>query len=383
MDEYVSRTTFLIFRLRSRIRDLALLQCHINDDVKLFRNGGYEARARFNITRQKYLSLLELSVGQLREVMGSETDSPVNDPEAEEIMKRVKPVSKRHLQRLVLEGQITEIDMQCILAGGYPSVDAFFEDLDANVGSFGVVSEESSSSGAPNATLNNNLPGTYDDSGFLVGDKKDDETRTDEAATDNHQAESQTSNSVTPPAVLLPPSEPFNWADEVEEELEAMEPLDLDQPSTSSPASPGEPMEVVTEVSLSDTDDDSSDFDMDADRQKSSISSLEPPLNAEPENEEQVDIEMIENIAEASSSSILDLSNQIEEPKPATIQTYLKSSRPTDDDEILDILWLEDHDMWFWQYEIIFAAKLLARQFKEEFKGARDAYKVDPFADVD
>ncbi|KAI1410419.1 hypothetical protein F5Y13DRAFT_202201 [Hypoxylon sp. FL1857] len=377
-DDMVSRTNVLTIRLRDRIKRLALLQCTIQDDVDSFSNGGPEFRIWFNETRTKYLYMLDMSVGQLREAMQSEIEHPGDDTEVEEIMKRVTPVPRYFLRDLVREGHITQEDMECILAGGYTSVDAFFDDLQNNVGSFGLNSE------ADQLSTNDNSPGAYDENSTLSDEVQGHKFQPNEAAPEHPQPEPHSSERVVPPVVSLPRSGSFSWADDVEEELESMKSPDTPAIGPTSPSSPP-PLEEHTqsdvEATMSDSDNESSEFDMDVNHQKSSMSTFDPQLCAKSDEEENVDAEITENLAEASSKPTLDLSNQVEESKPAIVQAYLKSSRPTDGDEILDI-WLEDHNMWFWQYEVVFAAKLVERKFKEDFQNAREVYKIDPFAEA-
>ncbi|KAI1141749.1 hypothetical protein F5Y05DRAFT_272125 [Hypoxylon sp. FL0543] len=368
MDHYVSRTYILISRFRAKIKELALVQSRIYGDVEWFREGGKEVRDNFEESRARYLAVLELSVEELRDAMESEVEDPIYDTEVEEIMKRVRPITRKYLRGLVADGQITSIDMERILSGGYTSVEAYFEYLDANTGSFGVGLESSSSSSAPNSTLNNSQPATYDEGGFLIGETQGGEYHATKAATDGHEAESH--------SVLLQPSEPFSWADDVEAELEA---INLARQQAVESLSASDPSD--TEMRLSDTDNDDSDFDTDVDCLKSSVSSLETQIDIKSEQGEKMEIDVIESLADASSSSILDLPNQDEISKPALIQAYFEASRPANGDDTLD-LWMENHGMWYWQYELIFAAKLLARRLKEDFQHARDAYKVDPFADI-
>ncbi|OTA95570.1 hypothetical protein M434DRAFT_9631 [Hypoxylon sp. CO27-5] len=378
------RTNLLIYQLQSRIKDTAFVQRRIHEDVELFRHGGIEVRPQFKKTRQDYLEILGMSVGQLREAMDSEDDNPVYDVEVEEIMKRVRPLTRHQLQRLVIEGDITNIEMEHILLGRYASVEEFYEDLDRNVNSLRANSVASSFYDVHDSTPGDNLPGEYDESGFLLPDRHDEETHPKKPATDSPGVDSHGSGStIIPPVVLRPRSESFSWADDVEEELEAMESRDKSASEILFPSNPplSEHVPQDTPVCLSDSDA-SSDFDMDVDYPMGGINSVEPHLYAKSENRETTDAELVASLAEAQSSSIFDLANVAEESKPSIIQAYLKSSRPTDGDEILDI-WLEDENMWFWQYEVIFAAKLTLRKFREDFQSARDAYKVAPFADND
>lgn len=375
------RTSLLVYQLQTRIKDTAFIQRRIYEDVDLFKDGGIEARARFEQSRQTYLEVLGMSVGQLREAMDSEGDNPIYDEEVEEIMKRVKPLSKDLLQRLVIEGHITNMDMKYILAGEYSSVQEFFEDVERTASSISLNSEASSFNGVPNSRSDDNLPSKYDESGFLLGDGHDEEIHPEKPATDSLQAESHSPDSCTVSTVVLQPRrESFSWADDVEDELEAIGSHGKstgEVPSTPS-LPPLEHSSLDAPMRLSNSDD----IDMDADHQESSISSPEPHFYTQPQKGEQVDIEMVENLVDAQSSSIFDAADVIRESKPSIIQACLKAGIPIDSDEILDV-WIGDYEMWFWQYEVVFAAKLTARKFKDEFQSARDAYKVDPFADLD
>ncbi|KAI2464734.1 hypothetical protein F4781DRAFT_57264 [Annulohypoxylon bovei var. microspora] len=380
----ISRVHVMVWQLRDKIRDMTALQRRIRYDMDLFIDEGDLVRGRFEETRKRYLNLLDLSVADLREMMStSDLTIPTDDFDVEDIMKRVRPVSERYLQRLVNGGHITENDMECILVGGYQTVDEFFHDLKKNVGMFGLKVATNWSPDVSNQEPDASQLENYDEDGFLVTDTDGDK---DSEETNNSTTVEPKSTGIIPPVVLLPPSGPFSWADDVEDELESLEPLKpSDQKSLETAPLPQEeersPVDASFPSDASDSHSDvSSEFDFDVSLEELSSILVEPEHgDPEPEQEEEVQSSS-QNLSPESPDP--DTSETIEQPQPAIIQTYRELSSQTDSDAILDE-WLYEQDMWFWQYEAFFVMTVAARHYKKSFEEARGAYKADPFADLD
>ncbi|KAI1208226.1 uncharacterized protein F4807DRAFT_156574 [Annulohypoxylon truncatum] len=384
MDISVNRVHVLVHQFRDKVRGMATLQRRIYCDMDVFIDEGGDVRSKFEETRQGYLNLLGLSVAELRQIMStSELAIPTTDFDVEDIMKRVRPVTERYLRRLVNGGVITENDMECILVGGYSYVEDFFHDMDNNVGMFGLKESIASSEDVSGQGSDVAQSDGYDENGFFVVDELNANKEANE--TSNSTTVQPEASTITPPVVLLPPSEPFSWAEDVEQELESMEPVKaLDRDSLAVAPLPTEeersPVDASFPSDSSDTSSDvSSDFDFDISLPELIDSSLTEPQSIDPESEKKDDAEPA---AEESDSKMppLDMSEKTEQPIKADFPTYRSLSKQTDGDEILDE-WLEEQEMWFWQYEALFLMTLAAQRYKRTFEEARGAYKADPFND--
>ncbi|KAI1648915.1 uncharacterized protein F4817DRAFT_364001 [Daldinia loculata] len=379
----VNRIHLLIIQLRKRIRGLALIQDRIQDDVNMFKDGDPKLKDIFEETRKYYLDHLGITVEQLREAMETpEIELPPEEIFVERILRRVKPITKRYLEQLVQTGRITKCDMECIIDGEYTSVEAFFDDVYNNVESFGAEKDANSSSDGAQATSSLEI---YDEDGFLTlidaanqddeqGDSQDDNTDPQKKAhTDELGTLVLGSGDIVPPVKLEAPDKPL---EDMENEIEK-------QPSPEA--------STQTESSDPDTSDGSSSVDCPIDDNETSLSDIETSdsgdsdvsslLNSLVGDEEHTEVEESE-------------SDEPEEPPQPFLRAIPKTSAHTDgdsgeqkeggngSDDILDT-WLPSHQMFYWQYEIIFAAILTSFRFKEKFQSARDAYKADPFADWD
>ncbi|KAF3055268.1 hypothetical protein GL218_07657 [Daldinia childiae] len=392
----VNRVHVLIIQFRKRIRELALIQNRIQDDITVFKDGDPDLMDDFEETRQYYLDHLGITVEQLREAMEtSEIEFPPEEIFVERIMRRVRPITKRYLERLVKTGRITKCDMDCIIQGGYTSVEAFFEDVYSNVESFGTKNEASSSTDGTQSTSSIEI---YDEDGFLTvidganqndeqGDSRDDNTDPQKKAPTNEPGTLVlSSGDIVPPIKLEAPEKPL---EDTESEMEKqpspeaskLEPSALDISSEEEKASlemeSNDPATANGSSSVNrpadDKDADSSDVET-SDSDDSDVSSLVDNVAGDEEHTE----------VEESDS------DEAEESPQPFLRAIPKTSANADEqkegidgsDDILDT-WLPSHQMFYWQYEIIFAAILTSFRFKERFQSARDAYKADPFADWD
>lgn len=169
MQEFDCRVHFLCWKLRTRVVEASDLQARITEDMQLFQHDNDLAKDKFKDTRQWYLKLLGMSIGQLRMIMAaSDSDISVDDLMVEKIMRRVKPVPEAYLARLVAEGSITIDDMDCIIAGGYTEIEEYYDDLDANSAAVGSSLSVSSLLEDSNTTSNTDQPKDYDDDGVLI-----------------------------------------------------------------------------------------------------------------------------------------------------------------------------------------------------------------------
>ncbi|KAI0104478.1 hypothetical protein F4814DRAFT_455771 [Daldinia grandis] len=369
----VNRIRLLVVQLRKRLRGLALIQDRIQEDVNMFKDADPELREIFEETRKYYLDHLGITLAELREAMHTaEIELPPDEIFVEKIMKRVKPMTRRYLERLVQTGRLAKCDMECIIHGGYTSVEAFFEDVYSNVESFGAKDNPDSSSDSEESTSSIEI---YDEDGFLTlidadnqedkqGDPQDDDTDPQKkAATDEPKSLVLSSGDIVPPVKLEAPS---NSPEDIESEIEKqpspeaskLELSVLDIPSEEKEASPETESSNASDVtSLSEsTTDDGEHTEVEGESESESESddagkSPQPFLRAIPKTS-----------ADADGDS--------DEQKEGDISS----------DDILDT-WLESHKMFYWQYEIVFAAILTSFRFRERFQSARDTYKADPFAD--
>lgn len=382
-----------------KIAKIAGIQARLQQDIKFFSWGDPAGKQVFVDARRYYLDTLKISLAQLREAMGKPELATADDTYAvEEIMRRVKPVSESYLRQLVKDNRITEDEMDCIIAGKYTSVDDFFDDL-FNVGSPGKESDASSTG----ATVGDESPVTeeavkYDNNGFLIDGNGQAETSSsvNPAATNDIDMPDATDmasgTSMIPLSPLPTRPEPFSfsWADDVEEELEALAVQQVrEQQVTATATSPENVPASPRRTPSPPLSPESSIFEfIDLDGGNS-----DPPdtsFGATPIPEQPAT-----PVAEttASTSRVPDTPSQPEVPVPVPEPASLVQSlteenaskiwvwnTPEGGDEILDT-WVEDKAMWFWQWEIIFAARLTAHRFKQDFRDARSVYKVDPFAD--
>ncbi|KAI1395289.1 hypothetical protein F4819DRAFT_492645 [Hypoxylon fuscum] len=383
-----SRVSLLISRLRSRITALADFQDQIYEDLAIFSCGDDEAKSKFEETRQRYLGLLNMSVGQLREAMTTEEfsssilASPTNDFVVEKIKERAGIVSQRYLEHLVQSGELAQEDMDCIIVGGYSSVNEFFDDVYKNVGSFGLHTQ--------GPVLCAYESEKYDEDGFFMEGNNGSETRIKETIPEETTLTSTTKqdflSSTTRPVVLLPPSEPFNWADDVEDNIET-ESLNLpsQKPSATGPSPTEGPASPDSGLS-SDYPNNNPTCDHDSemtDHQSSDDNLPDIFLNNEHEQDMNVQPEL-EDVADGLSTT--DTSIQI--ALPNTTAHLVDANKPDNtcnpknDSELLET-WVAGQDMRYWQWEVVCAILLTARRYKKEFEDARKAYKVNSWWDTD
>lgn len=159
MPDFECREHFLCWKLRARVEEVAEIQNRITEDVYLFRHSGEDVKNKFKDTRQWYLQLLGMSLSQLRQTMNtSDPDISADEFAVERIMKRVRPMSERYLERLVEDEFISQDDMDCIIVGGYNDVQEYFEDLNTNMAAVGSNLTVSSLPEDPSTTLDTNQP---------------------------------------------------------------------------------------------------------------------------------------------------------------------------------------------------------------------------------
>ncbi|KAI1777226.1 hypothetical protein F4818DRAFT_409630 [Hypoxylon cercidicola] len=397
MREFVCRDHFLCWKLRERVEEAAELQRHITQDVDFFNHNNDEVRNRFEETRQWYLKLLDMSIVQLREDMNaSDWDVSADAFVVERIMKRVRPVSERYLKRLVKDQFISPEDMDCIIVGGYTEIDDYFADLDANMAAIGssfTVSVLKDPKTAPNT----NQPKDSDEEDFSSQSDEYDETEhmeVDDTLATELALERTSSHSNTPLSTIdLPIREPFNWADDVESELE-MQAVEMQaaeasahQPPTTIPTTLVPHDEVPSDPASSDLSENSTS-DPDIEAQESDNSSLEvAPPSPKSDHVEVSESEPQSEETEKTEDSTPDI-NDVEEPDSPIVEVkmgleeVLDTDRDSSRDLLMDI-WIEECAMPYWQWEMLFILKLAAKRYMEEFKAARQAYKADPFNDID
>ncbi|KAI8965371.1 hypothetical protein F5Y11DRAFT_361951 [Daldinia sp. FL1419] len=392
----VTRIWVMVRQIRLKIKRLTEIQDRIQDDVNAAKDGKPETRDQFEEIRQYYLDLLEIPLLQLREAMHTnEIELPPEEIFIERITKRVRPVSRKHLQALVKLGQITRCDMDCIIKGGYCSVEDFFNDLFENVDSFGDKNDKTSTE-------------TYDDDGFLELLQGDDQEAENEGTQDENidpqkkePAEGpgtplSGSGSIVPPVKL---EASIGSSEDTEDEItKSSSPNTLDPECVFVGSPPEENPRTDTESHNADSSDqdvpdedeamvtDSSDSD---DSDASSVLDYTASLAKEGSESDGT------HTSESSLSSSPDESGKIsvtgdsgsdeegeEEEKEGEDTTDEDDDEFMESDDFLDS-WIPSHEMYYWQYELIYAAILTAFRFRERFQSAREAYKADPFADKD
>ncbi|KAI1481024.1 hypothetical protein F4774DRAFT_417921 [Daldinia eschscholtzii] len=388
----VNRIHIQVIQFRKKIRKWAIIQNSIKEDVSAFNKGGPEAKDSFEERRQYYLDILGISVRELRDAMNTtEIELPPEEIFVEDITRRVRPLTKRYLSRLVRLNQITKCDMQCILDGGYSSVEAFFEDVYNNVNTYGTKKE--TSSGGTQTTSSIEI---YDEDGFLAKqegadqdddkqeDSKDDDTDPQKKTPEKEPAALPLGSGDLVPPVKLEASTTVSEDAESDTEAEASS-----EESESSASKPYLPSEEDTSSSDSESNDSDS---------LDGSSFMDCPVT---------DKEIATSDTESTNSDDSDASTLFEDcadddagaPDEESIsQAFLPALPKTDahvndnpDDNVPVVVvgeglldtWLPTHNMFYWQYEVIYAAILTAFRFRETFQSARDAYKVDPFADYE
>ncbi|KAI1769287.1 hypothetical protein GGR53DRAFT_153258 [Hypoxylon sp. FL1150] len=426
MPEFDCRVHFLCWKLRIRILEAAEIQSKLTEDIQLFQSSDDQAMGKFKETRQQYLDLLDMSLSQLRMMMAtSDSDISVDDLMVERIMKRVKPVPEEYLARLVAEGKMTADDMDCIVAGGYNDIEQYYDDLDANAVSVGSSLGVSSLLEDLHITSDTDVSKDYDDDGILIEHYETDED--DEEDVDGTPAPELTlkrtsSHRYDTLSVVDPLAEDaFDWAEDVEEELEMLETEDAlaHQSSTTTvtvtPITPEDEYDP-SDVTSSDISDNSM-TDPETEAQESDNSSIYvtspgrksgevevPDSDSEPEYEPRLEPTVVDDAwsplnsvekAKSDATEINDTSSAIDDTKQPDSPTYqvplgtiLRSDSDSDTssgwdrDQIMDI-WVKEHDMPYWQWEMLFTLKLTAQKYQREFEEARAAYKADPFNDGD
>ncbi|KAI0894712.1 hypothetical protein F4806DRAFT_114846 [Annulohypoxylon nitens] len=308
----VNRVHLLVFQLRDKVRNAAVLQRRIYADIDLVLEARNDLRAKFQEARGEYLNLLHLTVPELRALITqSDVSIPTDIFHVEDIMKRVLPVTERYLQRLVSDGIITETDMDCILIGGYAYIEDFFRDMEKTGGTLSPPKSIESSEDDLQTPEQNTTQGDdedeYDEDGFfVVGKKEVIVADTDDAEETSNDTTAQAEpNPTTPPALFLQPNEPFSWADDVENELALLEPPKQsdqdDQPSLQTEAPPMEEDRSPVDTSflsnssdsisdsISDSSSDtSSEFDFDVTQMELlAVSNISEPPHSDPELEKE------------------------------------------------------------------------------------------------
>ncbi|XDG06231.1 hypothetical protein ABKA04_005846 [Annulohypoxylon sp. FPYF3050] len=358
----VNRVHLLVFQLRDKVRNAAVLQRRIYADIDLVLEVRDDLRARFEEARGQYLNLLHLTVPELRALITkSDVTIPTDIFHVEDIMKRVLPVTERYLQRLVNDGIITETDMDCMLIGGYAYVDEYFHDMQKNEKALSSPKAANSSEDdlptPEHTTTQVDDEDEYDEDGFFVVGKQevivadtDDAEETSNATTT--QAES---NATTPPALFLQPNEPFSWADDVENELASLEPPKQndqdDQPSLQTGALPTEedrsPVDTSFLTNSSDTisdssSDSSSEFDFDVTQMELlADSNISEPPHSDPEleKEEEKAVEVQEKAEDQSEKQMeeTDMKKETKEAEDAEMQKEAaQPAQPGSDTSIAD-----------------------------------------------
>ncbi|XXG95784.1 hypothetical protein Hte_002055 [Hypoxylon texense] len=413
MPEFFCREHFLCWRLRRRVEEMAGIQSRITKDTILFRSNGDDVREKFEDTREWYLQLLQLPLDQLRKIMNtSDSDISTDEFTVESIMKRVRPVPERYLERLVQEGLITQDDMDCIIVGGYTDIQDYIDDLSINMTAIGSNLTVSILLESPGTVLDANQPEAYDEKGFPIQNDVGDATEYNE--TDELALERTWSNSNDALLALdISTREPFDWADDVESELEILEVAEAsahEPPTTPSVTvtalAPEDEKAPSDPVSSSDASEENSVSEPEPETQESDDSSveaapcspksdqgevpeskpeLETETDADADAEADVEEEWVEVVAETEMTEGALPSNDDVEPKSPPVRVSLDtllSSDPDSKDRDVDT-WVLEYDIPYWQWEMLFTIRLAAKRYKDQFEEARKVYMVDPFRDVD
>ncbi|KAI1472718.1 uncharacterized protein F4812DRAFT_454531 [Daldinia caldariorum] len=377
---------------------MAMIQDTIKEDVGIFNGGSPRAKDMFEERRQYYLDLLGISVKELRKVMNTpEIELPPEEIFVEDVTRRVRPLTKRYLQRLVRLGRITKCDMDCIVDGGYTSVEAFYEDVYDHVGTFGAKKKETPADNSKSATQSIEI---YDEVGFLVkqegGADQDDKhkvSKDDDSDPQKKSPEREStalslgSGGIIPPIKLEAPTEIPDDEESDEEEQASSDESDP-EPAEQDPPSEDETPLLDAEGGDSDSSDGGSSVECHVDDKEITMTEIE---NADSDSDES-DVSSVFESSPGEEDSITPDAEKAPQPFLAALpRTNMPTNDDDDDDdeqgdidvdydELLDV-WLPSHKMFYWQYEIIYAAILTAFRYRERFQSARDAYKVDPFAD--
>ncbi|KAI2628505.1 hypothetical protein GGR54DRAFT_651357 [Hypoxylon sp. NC1633] len=383
MDQ-VSRIHLLVWQLRGRISKFASLQNRIPLDIAMFARGDEAASEQFEAIRTGYLGTLQISVKELREAMNSsELAIPSEDFVVEKVFKRVKPLTMSYLDQLVQEGVIDTDDKDCIVMGAYRTVEDYIEDFSKPVDPFGLFANMSPPPDYVAAARNTNEPQSYDDDGFLIvrseSDKEDAKNgadNTDKTPPKSISAEEPNPQPSLPIALAkdqLSPTKVYSWAKDVDGELEEVSRSPND--SSSAPSSPqsGEEISDVVSISSDSSDDSSLMFDLEIDDEDSG------KVSAEREERAKKKVQS----AKVGPRNVLEPWLAIDwDELYDSLGIANTSSKPDDSDKILN-RWLVKQNMWYWQWEIIFAAMLTAKRMKQHFLDARGFYKADPYYDRD
>ncbi|KAI0173484.1 hypothetical protein GGR52DRAFT_590697 [Hypoxylon sp. FL1284] len=394
MTSFINRRMFLVWKLRDRILRAARIQEQIISDLDTFKNEDQATKDRFKDARMWYLYLLGMSIVDLRKTMNTEDLSmTANSYSVEQVFKRVKPVPVRYLRELVACGQISQEAMDLIIAGGYSDINDFF----AEVNNLEVSDDE------------------YDDDGFFAESSEDDESD------DEHQEDSGNGAEATTVAQegcsskfdlnlldkdpLAPDS--FDWAEDVESELELPAGIETPMFSPSTPAQPPPPsptpataddeLASYEAISLSDISDQDSSSESEAENEKSSATSpsASPPIpNAHvelphPQSDSGWDADIESNATEAEEAPTAMNDDEMDPETPPFqcsinkfVHTDPNSTNGWDRDMIMDKR-VEEYNMPYWQWEMLYIIAYTAKKFKKEFEDARAAYKADPYRDMD
>ncbi|KAI0004384.1 hypothetical protein F4779DRAFT_621439 [Xylariaceae sp. FL0662B] len=368
-------TALLIYQLRGRMLDLAYLQERIPKDIEEFLRGGPAARDKFIETRDIYLDALNISKKQLRQAINSsELDGPAND-DVEEIMAKVqpntpkpKPLTREELEPHVRSGRIEESDIECIISAEFPTLEAYEEYLTNEVGSMSLGLTRTPSK---NAEVNNkDVSGIYDKDGIYVENNEDKSDKSPHSG-DAKGAEKLFNLDYFNILQMAPP-ESSSWADEVEEWEAFKSQTSLNYQKSGVQTLEQTPVQT-TESSGSLAQDTRKIGGINQKRQNT-----DDPSPMGNKLDEQVGLARNDSVKSAHTRAV----EEIEELRHAIEHVdFSRCSDDEDDDEEDDILetWIEARGQWYWQLEIVFAATLTKRRFKEEFQAARNAYKVDPW----
>ncbi|KAI1798805.1 hypothetical protein F4811DRAFT_566113 [Daldinia bambusicola] len=389
----VNRVHVLVVQFRKKITEMAMIQDFIKSDVVNFNSGNPGVRGMFKERRQYYLDLLGISVKELRKVMHTpEIELPPEEIFVENVTRRVKPITKRYLERLVRLGRITDSDMDCILEGGYASVEEFFEDVYDHVGTFGIKKKETPPSGGSESTTQSIE--IYDEDGFLEKQEggadqdnkqeisKDDDTDPQKKTPEKEPAAPLLgSGHISPPVKLEVPTK---TSDDDESDAEEQTSSEESEPEPTKQDLPSEedmpPLD--TESGDSDSSDESSSMDCPVDDKEITTSDIESS-GSDSDSDDSDTASVFENSPDEEDVVTPDAEKTSQPFLPALPKTIARANNDDDDDdddERLDV-WLPSHKMFYWQYEVIYAAILTAFRFRERFQSARAAYKVDPYAD--
>ncbi|KAI5866070.1 hypothetical protein GGS23DRAFT_367286 [Durotheca rogersii] len=338
------RVQLLRRQLRVRVCDYAGLQRQIHDDLRQFTKGDNEAMLTFQETRAWYLKKLRMSLTRLRQtILTTQIPDSTEPLIVEDIMKRVKPFPERYLQRLVDRGHLSEANMQGVLSAGYANVEDYFEDMAKDL--YGA----------------DDTSGIYDETGFLVEGQQEENASKESNNTPFNSTPDQPpglfedSDEKKPPEVSLPQTPASqSTTDEAAkpaqpERAEELEPDDADQANHPSTDYPELPLSSPCLCNVETFEEDGEDVEVEY------TENVQAPWSQE-------DYEAGGGETGGSSS----------ESDPASV--------PAEIDEILG-LWLDNRNMWFWQYELLCLATLALQHYKPDFETARRAYKSDPFND--